>query len=381
MFNKIKYILVLGLALSIFTVGCSKTVDPKSVVANKISNEPIKVGAIIMQTGVAAEYGTYQMEGIKLALEKIKKNGGVKGREIKMIYEDTKCDAKEGASAATKLINIDKVDLLLAFECSGPTVSAVPVAQSNKKPMLVALATAPKIASKGDYIFRLSPSDTAQGKDLAKAVSPEVYKQTAIVYTNNDYGVGIKNTFSNHYRGSVVASEAVAADAADFKAQLTKIKNTNPQAVLVVLAGKQYPIFFKQAQELGLKVAWFSTESFKDKKNLTKVGSYIEGLKLTSYSPADTDERKAFLEGMKKKYNKEPGTYADFGYDGIMVAAQVLEKALDKGGLSSDNIKSAMQSVYYKGATGITEFDDDGEVKEKPFTLYEVKNSDFVEVK
>lgn len=370
-------ILLAGLAMvALAGAGCVKQVSVNKVAENKTtqSRGVITIGGIIPSTGVAAEYGANEIEAINLAVEEINKAGGVLGKDLKVVLEDTKCDAKEGANAVTKLININKVDVVASFECSGPTFSGAPVTESNKKVFMAAVATAPGLAEKGNYIFRVTPNDAAQGKDLAEAVYAKGYQKTAVIYVNNDYGLGVKKVFEANFKGKVVAAEAVATDASDFKTNLTKIKGYSPDSVLLVLLGKQYVTTFKQMKELGLNAQIFGSETFKDDSILKDIGSLAENVFATHYSSPISSVRDAWVVSMKSKYGKEPGVFADFAYDLVMVYSEAIKKA---GATDSDSIKTALQALKYNGVTGVTEFDSDGEVKGKSFSLYVVKNGKF----
>jgi branched-chain amino acid transport system substrate-binding protein len=372
---KTKFILTSILLTVLLGAGCvgnNATTINNTTSAQK---KKIKIGALVMQTGDLAQYGANTEQGIKLALDKIKKEDKV---EIEMVYEDTKCDAKSGATAANKLVNSDKVDMIIAFECSGPTFSAAPIAQQNKTVLLSAIATAPNLGKTGEYIYRISPSDEYQGKDLANAVKKNNFTKVAFFYLNNTFGQGVNKVFQDNFNGEIVATEAIATEAIELKTQLIKIKNKNPEAIVMVGFEKEFLMLFKQMKELGVKATIFGTEGFKDEKVLAKVGSLAEGSFVTSYSAPSSSLRATWESEMKTKYGSAPGAYADFSYDAMMIVGEVAKNIKT---VSSDNIKDELKSLNYNGVTGLTRFDSNREVMDKTFTLYQVKNGKFVEVK
>jgi len=360
--------------------GCAKQVGNNSTGTTTSSQkEYITIGGIIPLTGVAAEYGANENKAINLAVEKINKAGGVLGKDLKVVLEDSKCDAKEGATAVTKLINVNKVDVLASFECSGPTFSGAPVANANNKLFLAAVATAPGLGEMGDNIFRIAPSDAIQGKDLASAIYNKGYSKTAIMYANNDYGLGIKKVFEANFKGTLVGSEAINTDASEFRTNLIKIKGNNPDSVvLVLLSSKQYTTVLKQMKELGLTQQVFGTETMKDDSLIKEAGSLMEGKFLTYYQTPSTSIRSAWAKEMKEKNGAEPGVFADFAYDVVMAYAQAIQKA---GSVDGTAIKTALQGLKYNGVTGEIAFDKDGEVTGGSFSLFTVKNGKFEEVK
>lgn len=375
--KKIKYLLVFLLALVITGAGCVKTNIPEDKTQTK-NIEPVKIGMINFLTGPAAEYGASIEQATRMFLDEVNGNGGILGRKVEIVMEDTKCETGEGSIAASKLYNTNKVDLVVSSECSGPTISAANIAQQNKKIMIVATATAPDIASIGDYVFRITPSDTAQGKDLAKIVNDKGYEKIGILYLNNDYGLGVKNVFSNNFNGEVVSAEAFGEKDSDFRTQLTKIRNESPDTILLISVKQSYLLAFKQMSELGIDLPVFASETFKDEGLLKDLGNLAEGTFTTYYNSKDTKVREDFMQKFEERFGTPPTSYTDFAYDGLMTAKIAIEKA---GSTDPEKLKEALKDLNFEGVTGTTSFDEEGEVKDKAFTLFQVQNGKFVEVK
>src|SRR3989338_295532 len=123
-----------------------------------------KIGVMLPLTGDGAAYGLPIQKSIKIALDEVNAKGGVNGRMLEPVYEDSKCNPKDGNAAAQKLVNVDKVKVIIGGVCSGETMGAAPITEANKVILISPSATSPDITDKGgDFVFRLSPSDAFAG--------------------------------------------------------------------------------------------------------------------------------------------------------------------------------------------------------------------------
>src|SRR3989344_7864758 len=147
-----------------------------------------KIGVMYPLTGDAAAYGIPIQKTTKYAADAINAKGGVNGRKLELVYEDSKCNPKDGNAAAQKLINIDKVKVIIGGVCSGETLGAAPLANDNKVVMISPSATSPDITLKGgDFVFRLAPSDAYAGVVASDyAYSSLKFKKAAIISESTD---------------------------------------------------------------------------------------------------------------------------------------------------------------------------------------------------
>lgn len=128
----------------------------------------ILIGHLAPLTGTVAVYGDWLTQGTELAAEEINTKGGIDGRKIRIIHEDTKCDPTTGVSAINKLITVDKVPAIIGAACSSVTLAVAPIAERNKVALMSAVSAAIKISDAGDYIFRIFPSNAAEAKKLVE---------------------------------------------------------------------------------------------------------------------------------------------------------------------------------------------------------------------
>ena len=340
----------------------------------------IKIGVIIPLTGGSAKYGEDIKRGYDLAVEEINNKGGIKGRKIRLIYEDDEGKPEKAVAAAQKLIQRDKVIAILGPLWSSPTLAVAPIAEKNKVILLTSGASSPKITYAGDFIFRNEISDAYGAVKSAELFYNAGFKKIAILYINNDFGIGFRDAVQQTYRelgGQVTSIESFEQDEKDFRTQLLKIAKTNPEAILII-GYKEVILILKQMKELGIRRQVLSTALFEDPEIIEKAGDMAEGVLYTYYGtfdPKSEDVRvREFIQKFKERYGVDPEYYAPIGYD----AVKILALAIEKGGFKPEQIKDALYQIKdFPGLSGTTSFDRNGDVI-KPVILKTVKNRRFI---
>lgn len=335
---------------------------------------PIKIGAILPLTGEGASYGDVWEKAIELGKSEIEAKYGQK---FEIIYEDSQLKPENSATAAIKLINIDKVKAII-IGTSRESLASAPIAEVNKV-LMMSGGTSAEITKTGDYIFRTIPSDFYQGNDLADFAMKKGYSKMAVLFLNDEYGKGITDVFRQRLEligGKVVASEEFQAQGtSDYKTQLTKIAKEKADAILMIASQNQYSLILKQMKELGINLPVLAGETFKDQTILDTVKELAEGVIFTAFVDPQTSEGEKFNSLYKEKYSAEPGPYASIFYDNTELVLTALIE--NKGDI--EKAKAWLYAVKdWRGATGITNFDANGDVVGKSYTVYQVKNGQFV---
>jgi len=337
---------------------------------------PIKIGVLTPLSGDAAIYGESLKKGMDLAVEKANVEG-VLGRKVELMYEDTHLDSKTAVSAFNKFVDINKLSLVIVAEGSGATSAVVPLADKTQTLVIIPIASVDSLKDAGDYVFRIIPSDNYRGEQMGRFVKELGYNQAAVLYVNDDYGIGIKNIFSNSFGnagGQVSITEAFSSGSVDYRSQLTKIKQSNP-TVLVVAARKEFPVIMKQKNELGIKSAIIASEMV-DTSIIDFARADMDGILTLDFAPA-TDFVE-FRNNFRTKYGIDAPLYSDYGYDSVGVLIDAVKKAKST---NSTKVKNALYNIDYKGATGIIKFDLLGEVTEKLLIPVVVEGGKFIESK
>ena len=357
------------IALIGLTVSCAK--EPKE----------IKIGAILPLTGDAAVWGTSLKEGMDLALEEINENGGIQGKPIKLIYEDDKANPADGVAAVQKLLVTDKVKGIVGVANSSVALAIIPIITKEKVIFVSGGASSPKLTGSSPYFFRTWPSDIQEAYAMAKfAVKDKGYKNIAILYINNEYGIGLKESFSRkvlEYGGAILGAELFEQEATDFRTQISKIKALNPEAIYVIGNPKEMARCIRQIKELGIKTQLLSISTLNEPEIVPQIaGDAIEGIFVTdvSFDPKSSDPNtQNFISKFRAKYNKEPGILTVTGYD----ALKVLSYAMSKVGFDADRIAAELRELKdYPGAGGKLSFTEGGDVI-RPVRIAIVKDGKF----
>ena len=321
----------------------------------------IKIGVAEALTGGAAQYGISIRNGFQLAAEEINAAGGVNGDKLVLIVEDEQGKKEEAINAFKKLIFQDKVLMLFGPTLSNSAQAADPVAQAAKVVVFGTSNTADGITSIGEFVFRNSVTEAdVLPVTIKAAVKTAKIKSVAVLYGNDD--VFTKSGYDNFKRAieeqklPVTTTETFAKGDVDFKAQLTKIKATNPDAiVLSALLAEGAPIMV-QARQLGLNVPVIGGNGMNSVKVFDLAKGASDNLWVGSPWSIEnrTKENNSFIVAFTLKYKSTPDQFAAQAYDALHIAAAAIKKVKLSGDLTKDRaaLRDALPDVKWTGATG-----------------------------
>ena len=345
-----------------------------SAVQKPTETGPIKIGWVGPLTGDVSNIGRNEKSATELAVDEVNKAGGINGRPIQVIYEDGKCVNTNANAAANKLINIDKVSVILGGLCSGETMAFTDMAEKSKTVVLSPCSSNPAITNAGDYIFRNYPSDNYQGSFDADYLYKTLgKKKVAVLYVQTDYATGIRAVFVEAFKklgGTIVADESAVQSSTDFRSQLTKIKSANPEAIYFISMTGEAITGIKQARQLGINVPFFGADSWGDEKIWSTLGKDGEG---SMYSHVFTPLTEAFKTAMKNKIGTDTLTICSpQAYDGLKLLAQ----AMSKVGTNPEAIKNELYKTVYTGGVSASkiQFDSNGDMVGADYSIEIVRN-------
>ena len=336
------------------------------------AKEPIKIGVILPLSGNAVKYGEEMKRGVELAIEKNKET------LMEVFYEDSKYDTKEGISAYQKLKNTNGIQVVIT---AGSLVALPisPLANNDQIFQMSIAVSSPKYTSENDFTFRVTTRSEVEDKELAKFIVPR-YKNLGLLYVNNERGIGHYNAFKlevEKLKGNIVAEETFLLEDIDFRTQLLKIKNKNPEAVFLIAEDKNAGIILKQAKELGIKTQFFGTRTLQSQNLISIAGEAANGIIYTdsfdfkSVSP----KIKIFTEKYKIKYNEDPTSFVAEGYDALDLIIKAVNECKKIDSRWKKNKLSEVKE--YPGILGSLTFDKKGDVY-YPYFIKTVKNGQFV---
>ena len=332
-----------------------------------MSDEPFRVGVMESLTGPGETYGNVALQAKQLAADEINAAGGINGRMLELIVEDSKCSAQDAITAYNKLTDVDGVKIILGTSCSGAMLGAAPLAEADGVVLFSGLATNPDIAHAGDYIFRTSMNDLQLGIDTADVIWADGHRRLATITETTDYAEGVRRTTADHFvslGGEIVAEERYASDVTDFRSQLTKIINANPDAIHIAAQAEfSGGTVVKQIRELGYEGPLYSEIVPVGATALEVAGDAATGLKAVTaeLDPANPKAREV-LENFRARYDYITlPWYLGSAYDDVYITAECLKQTNDDQ--DADGFRDCMYGVTWSGAIGSDySFDANGEV-------------------
>ncbi|MEG2184861.1 MAG: ABC transporter substrate-binding protein [Cloacibacillus sp.] len=319
-----------------------------------VAADTIKIGEIATVTGDFAAYGVAEVEAVKMAVKEINAKGGVLGKKLEVVMYDCRTRNEDMVSAARRLVQQDKVVAAIGPSGSGLCIAASPIFNQGKVSHIGTLPTNPKVTvdEKGKvkpYNFRICFLDPYQGKILAVFAAKDLKAKTAaILYdVSSDYSHGLREYFTNSFKGyggKIVADEGHRGEDVDFRAQLTKIKQANPEVLVLPTMGKCLPLAVKQAREMGINVPIIGGDGYGD--FMWEIAGK-DAMKKTYWVSHVAKEDPALKEFFAK-YKKQAGTEcqefmnAVMAYDSVYWLADAIKRA---GSTDPVKVRQALENT------------------------------------
>lgn len=357
---KLSVLLAVLVVVALSAIGCG-------IIGDSDDDEPYRIGVMESLTGPGETYGTVANQAKQLAVEEINAAGGVNGRMIELVVEDSKCSAQDAITAYNKLTDVDEVKIILGTSCSGAMLGAAPLAEEDGTILFSGLATNPDIATAGDYIFRTSMSDAQLGVDTGNLLWADGIRNLATITESTDYAEGVRRTSVAQFEnrgGTVVAEERYASDVTDFRTQLTKLINANPDAIhLAAQSEFAGGTIVKQVRELGYDGPIYSEVVPIGATALEIAGDAANGLiAVTADLDPANNKAQEVLANFREKYDYVTlAWYLGSAYDDVYITAECLKQTEDDQ--DADGFRDCLYGITWSGAIGNSySFDSNGEV-------------------
>ncbi len=355
---KSRILITILVLLSIVLAGCT----PAAPAAGGEETGPLKIGVLAPLSGPVPTFGVSTKNGIQMAFDEWNAKGGVLGRQIESIVEDSQCTPDPAVNAANKLIDTDKVQFIIGEVCSKATIPVTEITQEKGIVQISSTSTNPTVTLKADgstkdYVFRACFIDPFQGLVMAKFALSKNYKTAFIMLDQgNDYVRGLAEAFEKAFTengGTVVGKETYTAQDTDFSAILTKVAESKAEVLFLPDYYNIVNLVGAQAKEKGVTAVMMGGDGW-DSSDLdlkAAAGGYFSN----HYSPEDTRPIvQDFVKNYQTKFGAVPDALATLGYD----AANLLVAAIEKAGSADPaKVKDAMAALEYEAVSGKITFD------------------------
>ncbi len=389
-FFKYQFIILLAM-FAIFMRGCTLvsqtgTQDQQGRNGNSqaTAKENIKLGLMMPLSGDAAAYGLPIQAAAQIAVDEINAKGGINGQMLELVAEDSKCNPKDGATAAQKLVNVDQVKVIIGGACSGETLGAAPITEAAKVILFSPSATSPDVTNAGDYVFRVAPSDALAGKVAANYAFDTLAKKKAVVFSETtDYAQGLRMVFGENFKtagGEVVADETFTSEDTDMRTQILKAKSGNPDMIYIVAqTPAKAALLLKQLKEAGMEQQIVASEVLLGRDFIVENPELVEGQIGVEPRVDATAPKTAALFAKYQEKTGEAVPWPQF-ITGVYDAIYLVSDAIGQYGLDSDKIRDYLYDVKdYDGAIGSLTFDENGDAL-LPYSVKQIKNGQAEEI-
>ncbi|MFO0665150.1 MAG: ABC transporter substrate-binding protein [Polyangiaceae bacterium] len=348
---------------------------------SKNSNEVV-VGAYLSLSGSDSTFGTDTRDGIELAVTEVNTAGGVKGKKVKVIYEDDKSTSQEASNKVRQLIDRDHAVAILGEVASSRSLAGGLIANTKRVPMITPSSTAVEVTKDREYVFRTCFTDAQQGDVAARFVVQTLKKKNVgLMYVSQDnYSAGLAKSFKESLQklgGTVVVEKGYQQKETQFKTLLSAIKEANPEVIFVPVYYNDMVQIARQAAESGIPGSMFVGGDGWDSSDLIEgAGDKLEGAYFTNHYAPDVpwQNSQTFLKSYKAKYNRDPSSLSAQGYDSARLLFDAMGRATE---LTPEAIKTALtQTKDFAGATGMLTIDKDHNAN-KPIVVVQIKAKKF----
>ncbi|WP_043284549.1 ABC transporter substrate-binding protein [Paraburkholderia oxyphila] len=349
----------LGRLAALFAFGLTTALcAPVASATGAATGEPVYFGVSGPLTGPNAQYGAQWKAGFDLALDQINAEGGINGRPLQYVFEDSQSDPRQAVAIAQKFVSDPRILIELGDFSSPASMAASPIYQRAGLVQLGFTNSHPDFTKGGDFIWSPSISQADAQPLIADLAVKQGYKHLAVLYQNTDWGRASKDVLvkaANARGAQIVAAEGYQPTDKDFRATLVRVRDTHPDALVLISYYADGAQIVRQARESGISLPIVAASSVYSPKFLELGGNSVNGVTTnTSFFPGEPrPEVQRFVQGFEAKYHREPDAFNAFAYDATIIAAY----ALRTGGLERRGVRDALPklrdvpSVVYGKAT------------------------------
>jgi len=358
---------------------------------NALAADPIKIGSILSVTGPAAFLGDPELKTLQMYVDDINKKGGVLGRQLQLVHYDDGSDANKANGFTKRLIEDDKVDILVGGTTTGSTMSMAPLVEKAGIPFISLAGAVVIVEPVKKFIFKTPHTDRMAAEKVFEDMKKHNLSKVALFSETSGFGQsGKKETeaVASKFGITLVASETYGPKDTDMSPQLTKIKNTaGVQAVFIFGLGQGPAIATKNYKQLGITLPLYHAHGVASEEFIKLAGASAEGIRLPAAALlvadklAANDPQKAVAVGYTKAFTEKSktdvSTFGGHAYDGLMIAVDAIKRA---GGTDKAKVRDAIEATKgYVGTGGVVNMSatDHMGLDLSSFRMLEIKNGDW----
>ncbi len=347
------------------------------------NQEPIRIGLSTPITGSQAENGVGTQAAVEIAVEEINAAGGINGRPVELVIQDSKSDPTQAAQIATMFTEDETILAEIGDFASGACMAAAPIYEEAGMVQLSPTASNPDYTLLGEYMFSIFGKTTDEGKFIADYLLKKYMQaeNVAVIYVNSDWGVEAYDILSGYCEENgvnIVASETFFEGEKDFNAILTKVRQTNPDTVMLMMSYDSGAVAIKQIRQMDWDVQVAISGIAYSEQLITLAGEDCEGvLSEIGFVIDETNpEMMEFATEFESRTGFAPNMMMTCAYDAMHMLAQAIENC-------GDNVtRSAIRDELFNlegfvGLTGPKDFNEDRTITQRNFKIVTIENGEW----
>jgi len=329
-----------------------------------LAQEPIRIGSFLSVTGPAAFLGDPELKTLEMQIESLNAAGGVLGRKLQLVAYDDAGDAEKARTFAKRLIEQDRVDLIVGGSTTGTTMAAVPLVESAGVPFVSLAGAVVIVEPVKKWVFKTPHTDRMACDKIFVDLKARGLQRAALISGTGGFDKSMRAEclkVAPHHGVQIVADETYGASDTDMTAQLTKIKGSGAQAVLNAGFGQGPAIVTRNYRQVGVGLPLYQSHGVASKEYIKLSGPAAEGVRLPAAALlvadllAAGDPQKpvvtAYRHAYESRYRSEVSTFGGHAYDGLMLAVGAFKAA---GGTDKARVRDALEATRgYVGTGGV----------------------------
>ncbi len=365
-----------------------------ALAGSAFAQEPIRIGAFLSVTGPAAFLGDPEQKTLEMVVERINAEGGVLGRKLQLIAYDDAGDAEKARTFAKRLLEQDRVDVIVGGSTTGTTMAVVPLIEAAQTPFVSLAGAVVIVEPVKKWVFKTPHTDRMACEKIFVDVQSRKLTKVALISGSGGFDKSMRGEclkVAPKYSIEVVADETYGAADTDMTAQLTKIRGSGAQAVLNAGFGQGPAIVTRNYRQVGITLPLYQSHGVASKEYVKLSGAAAEGVRLPAAALlipdllAGNDPQKPVVTAYKRDYEarfkSDVSTFGGHAYDGLMLVVNAIKRAasLDKAKVR-DAIESTQAYVGTGGVVNMSASDHLG-LDLSAFVMLEVKGGDWALVR
>jgi branched-chain amino acid transport system substrate-binding protein len=354
-----------------------------------LAADTIKVGTFLAVTGPASFLGDPELKTLQMYIDEVNADGGIDGKKVELVHYDTGGNAKKAVNFAKRLVQKDNVDVIVGGSTSGSTMAVIPVVEKAGVPFISMAGAVAIIDPVKKWVFKTPHTDKMAAGKVFGDMKKRGISKVALISGSGGFGKsgrGQSLALAPEYGIEIVADESYGAKDTDMTAQLTKIRDTDAQAILNFGFGTGPAIVTKNVRQLGITLPLYQSHGVASKKFIELAGEAAEGVRLPAAALLvadklpDSDPQKPILMAYKGKYEAAHGAVSTFGghaYDGLFMALGAIDRA---DSTDKEKVRAEIERTKgFVGTGGIFNMsaDDHLGLGLDAFRMLEIKNGDW----